>query len=373
VPHAQNAGGALQYVNELLVRSDEPFVRFFPGHFSSIDPSRHGLPLTLSRHGLPLTLSPHGLSSTLDGSDSMLLDGHQKDKVESAGQPPANECNLTGLWFDLSSNGPHPTPFKIQRIQRIQQSADPHTITNDAFIVELPNEWGCPVYINRTQVAAVPTVPPVPRLVGHPECGDAAAAVPAVPAHTQMRFLWPAHGKSGVTVQNLSVSTDCNFMCFPPKWSAEGQGPFARTKGPHAPPPGTCPGQPDESPPQAARPWLNSTFSNLRVKGAQGSEACPLSKGRGLCTFLVNGSISAVGIVGVLSVQSESGGNFTFLSPWAASAALTVTCSAGPGCSSGEKVPVRSWEPQGLFHLEPHEQVLAFETQPGTTYAVAAS
>ena len=38
---------SLQYVNELLVRSDEPFVRFFSGHFSSIEPSQHGLPLPL--------------------------------------------------------------------------------------------------------------------------------------------------------------------------------------------------------------------------------------------------------------------------------------------------------------------------------------
>lgn len=159
---AQNAGGALQYVNELLVRSDEPFVRFFPGHFSSITPSQHGLPLSLD----------------LDGSEN--TDANIANK-NNRFQP--NACNLTGLWYDSSSNGPHPEPFNIQ------QTGD------NTFTIPLPNEWGCPVYMNRSEVDGTPALPAVPRLAGHPECGAAAPAVPAVPAHTQMEFLWPAHGQ----------------------------------------------------------------------------------------------------------------------------------------------------------------------------------
>lgn len=152
-----------------------------------------------------------------------------------------------------------------------------------------------------------------------------------------------------------------------------GQGPYAREKERERVPPGICLGTgSDQRIPKAARPWLNSSFSHLRVKGAQGSEACPLSKGRGICIFLVNGSMSEVGIVGTLSVQSERGGNFTFLSPWAASANPTATCITGPGCS-GEKVLVREWNPQELFHLEIHERVFAFETQPNTSYTLASA
>ena len=176
------------------------------------------------------------------------------------------------------------------------------------------------------------------------------------------------------TVQNLSVSADCKLMCFPPKLSATGQGPYAREKGAVAP--GACPGTgTDDETSKVARPWLNSSFSNLRAKGAQGTDACPLSKGHGLCTFLVSGSISASGVVGALSVLSESGGKFTFMSPWAASAAVTATCVTGPGCSGGggKKVPVSDWAPTGLFYLEPHERVLAFETQPNTSYAVVVA
>ena len=177
--------------------------------------------------------------------------------------------------------------------------------------------------------------------------------------------------QSKATIQNLSVSADCKLMCFPPKLSATWQGPYAREKGTVAP--GACPGTGIDETSKVARPWLNSSFWNLRVKGAQGTEACPLSKGHGLCTFLVSGSISASGVVGALSVQSESGGNFTFLSPWAASVTPTATCDTGPGCSGGggKQVRVNDWTPAGLFHLEPHERVLAFETSANTTYTVA--
>ena len=48
----------------------------------------------------------------------------------------------------------------------------------------------------------------------------------------------------------------------------------------------------------------------------QGTEACPLS--RGLCTFLVDASLSARGETGDIEVLSERGGNFTFLSPFPA-------------------------------------------------------
>lgn len=236
------------------------------------------------------------------------------------------------------------------------------------YTIAMPNEWGCPVYINRSEI---PATAAVPRLAGHPECG---VTSPAVPAHTQMSFLWPAHGQTGTTIQHLRVSPDCKFMCFPPKFSAVGQGPYARKKGP--PPPGICSSSysyssSSSSSSSVARPWLNSTFSGLRVKGAQGTEACPLSTGHGLCAFLVSSSISAQGVVGTVRVLSEGGGNFTFLSPWTeATTPTTATCDTGPGCSSGGQVPVTVWPPQGLFHLEAHERVLAFETQSGTSYSL---
>ena len=36
-------------------------------------------------------------------------------------------------------------------------------------------------------------------------------------------------------------------------------------------------------------------------------------------------------------------------------------------------VRVRRWAPVGLFHLEPHEQVFAFETQSNTSYTVVSA
>jgi hypothetical protein len=114
----------------------------------------------------------------------------------------------------------------------------------------------------------------------------------------------------------------------------------------------------------ASTPWLNASFSRLRVKGAQGSEACPLSAG--LCTFLVGASLSARGEVSDIDVYSERGGNFTFLTPFPASSTLFVTEQHG-----GTTVPMRRWTPAGLFHLETHEVVFMFETQANASYVIS--
>ena len=39
--------------------------------------------------------------------------------------------------------------------------------------------------------------------------------------------------------------------------------------------------------------------------------------------------------------------------------------------AGGQSVAVRSWGPEGLFHLEPHERVFAFETVANTSYIVS--
>jgi hypothetical protein len=355
---AQNVAGALQYVNELLVRSDEPFVRFFPAHFSSIGPEQHGLPL------------PAVASVARSGGTKGMNGDVTRGAAHGGFTTAASACNLTGFWFDLSNNGtPHPNPFIVKQ-----------TGAAYAYEVAEPNEWGCPVNITRSEVGGSPAVPPSPRLDGHPKCGVSPhSGHPAVLPHTQMQFVWPPHGSTEKTVQNLTVTPDCKFMCFPPAAAAEGQGPYGRT---HAsPPPGVCADAGSGGVTAPARPWLNSSFSNLRVKGAQGTEVCPLTNG--LCTFLVGGSLSAVGVVGQLTVLSERGGNFTFLSPFAAGVLPTVLCVSGPGCSSATSggatgtlavsVPITTWAPLGLFHLEEHEVVFAFETASNSTYAISAS
>ena len=73
----------------------------------------------------------------------------------------------------------------------------------------------------------------------------------------------------------------------------------------------------------------------------------------------------AIKQVGSIDVLSERGGNFTFLSPYAAGSAPVVTSR------SGASVPCRKWAPAGLFHLEPHETVWAFETERNTEYAIS--
>ena len=114
-----------------------------------------------------------------------------------------------------------------------------------------------------------------------------------------------------------------------------------------------------------ARPWLNSSFSGLRVKGAQGSEACPLA--HGLCTFVVGASLSARGEAGAIRVRSERGGSFTFLSPFP-SGVLPQVVEVGGG-----SVACKLWIPaKDLFFLEPDETVFIFPTKANGTYSISS-
>ena len=323
---AQNAGGGLQYVNELLVRSDEPFVRFFPGHFSSVAGDQHGLPLPLPRQDEPA-------------------------------RSPAADCDITGVWYDLRNAFPK-DKFEL------------HKTGPNSWKIAQPNEWQCEVFVNRSHppgAPAPPPPPPMPRIPGHDECG-VVPAKPALGTNTSgtFGFFWPAHGETKDTLQELALSSDCQNLCFTDaKAEAQAQGmPYSRSRGPSKP--SVCDfagGGSGNDAREPERPWLNSSFSGMRVKGAQGTAACPLSNG--LCTFLVGASLSARGVVGSIDVLSERGGNFTFLSPYAAGSAPVVT---GRG---GVSVPCRKWAPAGLFHLEPHETVWAFETERNTEYVIS--
>jgi hypothetical protein len=317
---AQNAGGGLQYVNELLVRSDEPFVRFFPGHFSSIAPAQHGLPLT--------------------------------DLRGEPEQTPPVDCDITGVWYDLRNAFPK-NKFELNKTGP------------NSWKISQPNEWQCEVFVNRSYPPRTPSAPSKPRIPGHDECG----IVPAKTSrgtNTTFGFFWPAHGQTVDTLQELAPSSDCQNLCFTnAEASAQAQGmPYSRSREPSKP--GVCDfagGGSSNKPNQPEQPWLNSSFSGMRVKGAQGTVACPLSNG--LCTFLVGASLSAHGVVGNIDVLSERGGNFTFLSPYPASSAPVVTER------SGAKVACSKWAPAGLFHLEPHETVWAFETERNTEYVIS--
>ena len=197
---AQNAGGGLQYVNELLVRSDEPFVRFFPGHFSSIAPTQHGLPLTdLRANGEPE-------------------------------QTPPVDCDITGVWYDLHNAFPK-NKFELNKTGP------------NSWKISQPNEWQCEVCVNRSYSPGTPVVPPAtskPRIPGHVECG----VVPAKPSwgrtNTTFGFFWPAHGQTPDTLQELAPSSDCQNLCFTnAEASAQAEGmPYSRSRGPSKP--GVC-------------------------------------------------------------------------------------------------------------------------------------
>jgi hypothetical protein len=315
----QNAAGAVQYVNELLVRSDEPFVRFFSGHFSSIAPSQHGLPLPL-----------------------------EQDLV-------APTCDLTGVWYDTHNAKIFPrNQFELKK-----QTAGAAA----TWRIDQPNEWNCEVFVNQTVDPATPLVPGTPQIVGSPECGVRIADKPARDARRSFTFSWPT------ALQQMVPTADCENLCFvDPGAATQNKGlPYSRSNA--TPPTAVCGGSGGGGvgSPKVARPWLNSSFSGLRVKGAQGSEACPLANG--LCTFLVGASLSARGEPGTIHVHSERGGNFTFLSPYPNQVVLVVVELGG----GGGQVACKPWSPKDLFYLESHETVFIFETKPNTAYTIQAA
>ena len=340
---AQNAAGGLQYVNELLVRSDEPFVRFFPGHFSSIAPEQHGLPMPEHEQ-------------------------QEHSGARQGGEGGGDACNITGIWFDVHNSARFPAnKFELKLVAPSSASNNSKNGSGYSWRIEQPNEWGCEVYVNESKFGGKPSMPAVPRVPGHPECGVDESALPEQPARTDFGFLWPAHGATPDTLQYMAPTPDCNYLCFTnPRAAAQSGGqPYGRASAPA--PPGICDFAASggiDGGGIASTPWLNASFSGLRVKGAQGTEACPLSAG--LCTFLVGASLSERGEVSAIDVYSERGGAFTFLSPFPAAATLLVTERYG-----GTTLPLRRWSPAGLFHLESHEAVFLFETDANATYVIS--
>ena len=310
--------GAAQYVNELLVRSDEPFVRFFPGHFSSITPAQHGLPL------LPLP--------------------------EPAALPTTKTCDIAGVWYDTFNAGKLNNRFELQKT------------SSSTWHASQPNEWNRNIFVNVSVTPATPAVPGELRVDNHPECGVRTPSTPARDAQSGFGFLWPATNVSRVAYQVMVPTADCQNLCFlNPKAASQNSGmPFSRSNS--TPVAGVCASATSST--SVARPWLNSSFSGLRVKGAQGSEACPLT--HGLCTFIVGATLSARGEAGAIHVRSERGGNFTFLSPFP-SGMIPQVVELGGG-----SVACKPWKPaEDLFFLEPHETVFIFPTKANGTYSIS--
>jgi len=319
----QNAGGAAQYVNELLVRSDEPFARFFPGHFSSIAPAKHGLPLPL----------PEPAAST--------------ESTAAA----TKTCDITGVWYDMKNEG-----------GKLNNRFELHKTSSSTWDIHEPNEWNKPVHVNVSVMPAVPVVPGELRVADHPECGVRTPSTPARAMQNGFEFFWPPK-----TSQQMVPTADCRNLCFvnPAAAAQAGGMPYSRSNA--TPVAGVCAGASGGTPGPAAlaRPWLNSSFSGLRVKGAQGSEACPLANG--LCTFVVGASLSARGEVGAIHVRSERGGSFTFLSPFPGGVAPKVAEHGGGS------VACKPWKPsKELFFLEPHETVFIFPTKANATYSISS-
>ena len=314
----QNAGGAAQYVNELLVRSDEPFVRLFPGHFSSIAPAQHGLPMP--------------------------------DPAASA-ESAAKTCDINGVWYDMHNAGKLTNKFELKL----------NKTSSFTWHISQPNEWNKDVYVNVSVMPAVPAVPGEPRVANHPECGVRTPSTPARAAQSGFGFFWPPK-----TLQQMAPTADCRNLCFvDPSAAAHAGGmPYSRSNA--TPAAGVCAGAGGAaSAPSLARPWLNSSFSGLRVKGAQGSEACPLANG--LCTFVVGASLSARGEAGAVRVRSERGGGFTFLSPFPSGVVPQVTELGGGS------VACKPWKPaEELFFLEAHETVFIFPTKANSTYSISS-
>jgi hypothetical protein len=313
--------GAAEYVNELLVRSDEPFVRFFPGHFSSIAPAQHGLPLPLP------------------------------DTASASAESAANTCDITGVWYDTHNAGRMNNSFELQKT------------SSSTWHISQPNEWHRDVFVNVSVTPATPGVPGEPRVANHPECGVRMPSTPARAAQSGFGFLWPPTKLSRVAYQQMTPTADCQNLCFAdPRAAAQNSGmPFSRSNA--TPAAGACAGATPAA--GVARPWLNSSFSGLRVKGAQGTEACPLANG--LCTFVVGASLSARGEAGAISVRSERGGRFTFLSPFPSGVAPQIEELGGGN------VPCMPWKPaKALFFLEPHETVFIFPTKANGTYSISS-
>ena len=104
-------------------------------------------------------------------------------------------------------------------------------------------------------------------------------------------------------------------------------------------------------PPQPTlRPWLGSSFTSLRAHGA----------------FLLSGSLSESGKVGPVTVVSERGGNFTFLTPWP-----SVHATPKVVATQGGAVVVASYVPSAaVLHVEPGERLFRFATRVNGSYTI---
>ena len=273
----------------------------------------------------------------------------------AAAAAAARACDVTGVWFDTHNAKSSPrNRFELQK-------------TGAAWKIGVPNEWNTEVYVNVSTTPAVPAVQGTPRVANHPECGTRTASKPARAAHSGFDFFWPAHSHAPSAFQRMVPTADCQNLCFvSPSALAQNEGlPYSRSNA--TPAAGVCASGGGAATPAVARPWLNSSFSGLRAKGAQGSEACPLANG--LCTFVVGGSLSARGEAGAIRVRSERGGSFTFLSPFPSGVVPAVAELGGGGI-----VACKPWKPaKKLFFLEAHETVFIFATKANATYSISGS
>ena len=336
---------ALVYVNELFVQSHESFVRIYPAHFS--DTGALGGP----PRGPP---SAAAVQSTLGPATSSTAGGTTV--------APEAACGLTGNWSMPIGHGTLTQNGKVvtgQCCATPTKPADKEFTITGIYTGQPPGPPPPPP----------PPPPPVPVWPGRPECGTAPGPppppIPAGPSNLQFTF----HEKSGDTTALVgSVSADCNSIAWvgrtasPPYtrgWkSARVRGRSGTTRQAALEEETTertgiaADADPEHgAPTRTLRPWLGSSFTTLRTHKA----------------FLVSGSLSERGQVGPVTVLSERGGNFTFLSPWPRAQAVPTVTAAG-----GQAVAVSVVLPKPTeVHLAEGEKLFAFTTRVNGSYTIA--